>query len=545
MNGDATVAVSGFSPVVHLNGGTLTLNHEPILNLTVTLQGHNVGTTRSTHMWYLRGAALDTYSPVRRTWMRGEQVSSTDQALSVPAGGRVLIAGTSPGIVVHASITLRTARDGTIFTLFPPAYVGGAGVDEVEFSPVDAQITLPKTPSSPFTYQVWQAGISSPQAVQAYRRLVEDRPGKRRLPAIGASARYARGWIAHLKPIRNLALSILRNQGLTRSVQADFTPHDPRIAQVLTDYLRNNFTYTLSNPPVGEDSDPIFDFLITRREGHCELFASGLAALARSLGMPARLVTGYVASDYNVVGGYYMVRQSDAHAWCEIEVAPDDWRTYDPTPAAALVSEYHPPRTWFTWARDLYDHIEFIWINSVLAYDNGTRNALLGGIRTSVRTAAGDEGTWMGSTVVWIRTQIQNWRFDALAYTIAAIIVAAIALGVLILLRIWIIRRRRLVALQLTRLPRSQRRRLASQLRFYLTMLDMLERHGWHRPAWQSPFAFAQDLAQDDPLRFEPVLALTEHFYEIRFGHRFMNAQRRRLIRVHLRRLEETLGQDA
>src|SRR3546814_7772307 len=55
---------------------------------------------------------------------------------------------------------------------------------------------------------------------------------------------------------------------------------------------------------------------------------------------------------------------------------------------------------------------------------------------------------------------------------------------------------------------------------FYLTMLDMLERYGYVRPSWQSPFSFAQELAQAQPLKFDPVIALTELFYEIRFGQR-------------------------
>jgi len=74
-------------------------------------------------------------------------------------------------------------------------------------------------------------------------------------------------------------------------------------------------------------------------------------------------------------------------------------------------------------------------------------------------------------------------------------------------------------------------------------MLDLLERHGYVRPTWQSPYSFAQELAEANPMRFDPVVALTEMFYEVRFGHRDLDNDRRTRIRAHLRQLEENLAE--
>ena len=83
------------------------------------------------------------------------------------------------------------------------------------------------------------------------------------------------------------------------------------------------------------------DFLVGEsNSGHCEVFAAALTAMARSIGMKARVVTGYRAGEYNRIGGYYIVRQSNAHAWTEIHLGPRGWKTFD-----AKAEAYRPSQT--------------------------------------------------------------------------------------------------------------------------------------------------------------------------------------------------------
>src|SRR5690606_6984980 len=99
--------------------------------------------------------------------------------------------------------------------------------------------------------------------------------------------------------------------------------------------------------PVGPGQDPLDEFLFNHKSGHCELFASALAAMCRSINIPARVVTGYRVAEYNRVGGYYVVRQDDAHAWCEIDLGPQlSWRTVDPTPPALVAAEHRVSAGW-------------------------------------------------------------------------------------------------------------------------------------------------------------------------------------------------------
>ena len=107
-------------------------------------------------------------------------------------------------------------------------------------------------------------------------------------------------------------------------------PYDAVMA--LNQHLRAEYPYDLSIPPQREEMDAVEYFLFEERRGYCEQFASSLAVMARSLGIPARVATGYVPGEYNPFTGLREVRASDAHAWVEVYFPGYGWSTFDPTP---------------------------------------------------------------------------------------------------------------------------------------------------------------------------------------------------------------------
>ena len=79
-------------------------------------------------------------------------------------------------------------------------------------------------------------------------------------------------------------------------------------------------------------------FLQDVREGHCEYYASALALMLRSGGVPTRMVTGYRVAERNPIGGYAIVRERHAHAWVEAFLPGEGWVTLDGTPMASAAS---------------------------------------------------------------------------------------------------------------------------------------------------------------------------------------------------------------
>jgi len=105
------------------------------------------------------------------------------------------------------------------------------------------------------------------------------------------------------------------------------------VQAILRKFTREQFFYTLQPPSLGDH--PVDEFMFETRRGFCEHFASAFTALVRAAGIPARIVTGYHGGEYNELGEYLLIRQSDAHAWSEVWLEGQGWVRVDPTAAVA------------------------------------------------------------------------------------------------------------------------------------------------------------------------------------------------------------------
>jgi protein-glutamine gamma-glutamyltransferase len=157
---------------------------------------------------------------------------------------------------------------------------------------------------------------------------------------------------------------------------------DPRIRQVsveiagsssnnydkavaIESYLKTHYGYTLQLPsqPV---ADPLANFLFERKQGHCEYFASSMAVMLRTLQVPARVVNGFISSEFNDLTGNYVVRARGAHSWVEAYFPGYGWITFDPTPGGAPGG----PQEW-NRARLYLDAAASFWREWVINYDFG------------------------------------------------------------------------------------------------------------------------------------------------------------------------------
>src|SRR5205814_1065394 len=104
------------------------------------------------------------------------------------------------------------------------------------------------------------------------------------------------------------------------------------VVRALTNYLQRSYRYTLDLPAVPAGRDPVDWFLFDVKTGYCEQFATAETLMLRSLGIPARLATGYAIGDYDPVLNQAVVREHDAHAWVEVWFGGHGWVPVDPTP---------------------------------------------------------------------------------------------------------------------------------------------------------------------------------------------------------------------
>ena len=128
--------------------------------------------------------------------------------------------------------------------------------------------------------------------------------------------------------------------------------------------------------------DPVEDFLVNRKEGHCEYFASALALLLRSVAIPSRVVNGFKGGDWNDLTQTLNVRQKHAHSWVEAYAGIGDdrlpiWITLDPTPSNERQKSIAQVGGLAGNFRPLTDVIRHIWVFYIVGFDGDRQDKLL------------------------------------------------------------------------------------------------------------------------------------------------------------------------
>lgn len=136
-----------------------------------------------------------------------------------------------------------------------------------------------------------------------------------------------------------------RAQALARQAAAGSQGDRYDTVMALTRFLQANYAYSLDLGHVPAGTDPVDWFLFDAKTGYCEQFATAETLMLRSLGIPARLATGYSTGTYDPVLDQAVVRERDAHAWVEVYFAGHGWVPVDPSPGfSALAATRFPDR---------------------------------------------------------------------------------------------------------------------------------------------------------------------------------------------------------
>ncbi len=156
---------------------------------------------------------------------------------------------------------------------------------------------------------------------------------------------------------------------------------DSARVRAVTSYLRQNYMYSRKFSDPG--GDPVSGFLFVTREGHCELFASAMVVMLRSIGMPSRVVGGFMGGTWEELGAYYLIRRRDMHAWVEVYFEQTGWVRFDPTPAAAAVRAALSAQKLEASTKEVGEVLgesesqQWGWVRRMLLMDSETRSKFL------------------------------------------------------------------------------------------------------------------------------------------------------------------------
>ncbi len=278
-------------------------------------------------------------------------------------------------------------------------------------------------------------------------------------------------------------------------------------AAAIERYLKTQFGYTLQLPSQQPD-DPLADFLFHRRRGHCEYFASSMAVMLRTVGIPSRVITGFRGAQFNSLNKTYIVRASDAHSWVEAYIPGAGWMAFDPTPPGGI-------ETVTPWMRaQLYlDAAREFWREWIVNYDAIHQQALTVSTVRSTRNRLLDFRRWCATRYEHMlklarevhRAATEDPQTLARPMRRMALVLGLVALPLMLL-----------VMLHRLRQGSVRRSPVSAAALFYERMVRRLARRGYHRTPQQTSEEFTAAIGEED-LR-SAVAHFTTAYQEAGFG---------------------------
>lgn len=275
-------------------------------------------------------------------------------------------------------------------------------------------------------------------------------------------------------------------------------------ARAIETYLRNTLGYTLDLP--GEEADPLANFLFTRRKGHCEYFASSMAIMLRTLGIPSRVINGFRGGEFNDLNRTYIIRGRDAHSWLEAYFPEYGWVTFDPTPSV-------PAETGDAWSRlALYmDALHQMWREWVINYDYSHQARLSSEISSGANSLQNRIFRWYKRKYWQMVRRVKGMQGGLSSGGMVLICLLALTIiGLPFVPRAWrSIRRNRL-------LRNPQRAPGAAASLWYGRLLKLMARRGISKAPSETPAEFAA--AIPNPEIQKDVVVFTEFYERARFA---------------------------
>ncbi|HWP91278.1 MAG TPA: DUF3488 and transglutaminase-like domain-containing protein [Thermodesulfobacteriota bacterium] len=450
---------TGFSDEVKLGQvGEIKLDSSPVMRVKIL----NSDPESLPETIYWRGIALDHFDGT--TW----RASNRDYKMykSDPEGV-IRVKENGDRVLVQEIVTEPLDTDVIFAGSLPVGFKGIAGGRLAEFN--DSYV-LPVKLSYRLKYTAY-SDLSSPLP----RDLREE---KNKYPAL-----IKRHYL-QLPPMDE------RISELAREItKLDRNPYDQAVS--VKRYLVTNMGYTRTLPP-GAGEFPLEDFLFESKAGHCEYFATAMVVLLREVGIPARIVNGFVGGEWNEYGNFFLLRESNAHSWVEVYFPESGWVIFDPTPAGndSLAADDS-----LFFIRSYLDYLKYKWSRYVVDFNQQDQVRLFDEFRSG----------WS-----WRKNNLEN-RVDRVTslhkkWLVGFLLVALVG---------WTLYNRSDLRYFI---GYRSKKPLEKASVIYKKSLSLLSKKGYPKAEHLTPREFARDVTKEGGARFHTFVELTEKYLNLRFG---------------------------
>lgn len=514
---------------------------------------------------YFRGTSLSTYFPNSKTWIVGNLREYRVSEIKPPPPGQEYVRQT---IATNQSMRFDRTNDGVLLFSMYPAYASENTspdiVDNQTLGIISMSSDNRTNERQPEEYELivpWYP-FGTKSNLSPCRHPLSDREFRsyltRDLTQVPLDKDFANTLFPGLWKLANeLASNVTTGENGERSQAA--------IAQRMERYFVNdgNYTYSLHVLPHLKNTrlDPIEDFVVNHKTGHCEFFASALAIMLRTQDIPARVVVGYKGGEFNSFGKYYAVKQKHAHAWVECYLPSDQlppgvkpeefpngaWLRLDPTPASRLSPNRQSTGTIFDTFLDWFDYVELAWRDYVvdMNHDRQTKDIYKPLTDNLVKPFEGwiSREQWIKffrNTLESMGIHLSDEWFSGIAsiftMLILLVLVVIFEIGRKILRHAWP---------HLQRLFAKWFSSTSHRAGFYFKLEKLLAKAGWQREKSDTPREFIDRVIADCRSRniggemVSPMAELLDWYYQIRFGGRTLAPQQQEAVGEYLAVVEQ------
>ncbi|HSA63010.1 MAG TPA: DUF3488 and transglutaminase-like domain-containing protein [Nitrospiraceae bacterium] len=497
---------SGFSDTVNL-GAIGPIKRDPSVVMRVELP--NRSAHEVTGRFYIRGVGFDRYDG--RTWTNrlGHRRALTE--------------------IAPRTFTLRHGQSPA------PAHLGPALRQNILLESLDTPVLFAAPYAETVTGQFLTVQSDSTGALYLpfpSSSRIEYSVISRANPVLPAdlqpqSVSYPESFVRHFlqAPVQSERVAALARE-IARTKRSSY---DKAVA--IETFLSQNFRYSL-DVPLTDQAHPLEEFLFTRKTGYCEHYATAMVIMLRTIGIPARLVTGFLATEWNEYGNYYLVRQQDAHAWVEVHLPHSGWVMMDPTPN---ISE-NTGGAAFRWQAlgRMMDNLRLRWSRFFVQYSAADQLAVVRELKAgsaSVRNRAWDSLNTLLSPLATTLGKISQFIAEGNLRLLGEFLgLTLLGVGVLIWLAL---KRPWRGRLQSTRAAREEQ----PIVYLYKRMLLHLAGRGIAKPTATPPLEFSRLVHAQWNDASPAVAIITELYCRARFGDTTLTQVELLLAQDNLRRL--------
>jgi len=487
--GSGSSTLVGFSERVEL-GAIGAIKLDPTIVMRVGVASPSILPLSAS---YWRGTAYDFYDGAgwqKRMASRLNLLRGADGWFRLPPRRPVHAAVSA----VRQEVTLEPLETAVLFAAAEPVAVGGGPLGSLR---IDSQSTLllAGLPAGRIHYQVDSV---PPRLAEADRKAVVDDYGRVPTAYVQLPVGSER-LVALTRSVVGLPVGV----DLPEASQSNGPIPIFEAASRIERYLKQNYRYTLDVKPPKQLS-AIDDFLFEQKAGYCEYYATAMVLMLRSLGVPARLVSGFLPGEWNAFGHYFTVREQDAHTWVEVYFPATGWYPFDPTPSV----DESPMM--MGRLRQLIDTLWVSWDRYIVRFSIRDQVSAWQEMRSQGTALQGRSLQWVESVktdlklaVAWVVRRRNIWLLLAVAACFGALV-----------MRWWVQRHGGWPFWHAQALRATQR----SGRTFYTKMLRLLAERGVQKPPALTALEF---VAVVGPVLGPVAMAvdrLTDYYQRLRFG---------------------------